>query len=114
MTVNERIKCIRKQKGITSVELARQIGVDQSTIIRYENGAIKFIQPEMLDKLSRALNCKVKDLTADDYRYASVSRQIKSKSCLSPEDTDILNKYHSLPTQKKKDLIIEMLDELKD
>ena len=113
MTVNERIKCIRKQKGITSVELAHQIGVDQSTIVRYENGAIKFIQPDMLDKISHALNCKVKDLIADDYRYISVSKQKKSVSCLSQEDTDILNKYHSLPTQKKKDLIIEMLDELK-
>ena len=75
MIVNEKIKYIHKQKGITSVELAYQIGVDQSTIVCYENGAIKFIRPEMLDQISHALNCKVKDLITDDYRYISVSKQ---------------------------------------
>ena len=52
MKVNENIKFIRKQKGITSIELAEQIGVDQSTIARYENGGIKYIQPEMLTKIA--------------------------------------------------------------
>ena len=114
MKVNENIKFIRKQKGITSIELAEQIGVDQSTIARYENGGIKYIQPEMLTKIARALKCKVQDLTADDYRYTSNSKHKKSASGLSQEDAEILDTYHSLSTQQKKNVIIDMLNVLKD
>lgn len=35
------IKEIRKKKGITQIELAEIIGIDQSTLSRYENGKRK-------------------------------------------------------------------------
>ncbi|WP_404882636.1 helix-turn-helix domain-containing protein [Lacticaseibacillus paracasei] len=41
MNVGERMKTIRKQKGISADSLAAKIGVSRSTVFRYEKGDIE-------------------------------------------------------------------------
>lgn len=41
MSVGQNIKIKRKEKNITTTQLAKMIGVDQSTIVRYENGGVR-------------------------------------------------------------------------
>ena len=38
MKINERIKELRKEKGITQKELAKAVNITQSNIARYETG----------------------------------------------------------------------------
>jgi len=51
---------MRKQQGLTQMELAKKIGVSESYICQIEKG--KMISIKKLDKLATALGCEPKDL----------------------------------------------------
>lgn len=55
MTVGEAIKDIRTKKGITQVQLATAIGMDDAAIRKYESGKLK-PKAETIEKIARALN----------------------------------------------------------
>ena len=60
LRVSERLKDMRKSKGLTQKELADKAGVSESYICQIENG--KMVSLTKLDKLAEVLGCKVKDL----------------------------------------------------
>jgi len=60
LRVSERLKEMRKRKGLTQKELADKISVSESYICQIENG--KMVSLPKLDKMAEALGCKVKDL----------------------------------------------------
>lgn len=60
LKVSERLKEMRKSKGLTQKELADKAGVSESYICQIENG--KMVSLNKLDKLAEVLGCKVKDL----------------------------------------------------
>jgi len=60
LKVSERLKEMRKGKGLTQKELAQKAGVSESYICQIENG--KMVSLNKLDKLAEVLGCKVKDL----------------------------------------------------
>ena len=41
MTIGDRIKRLRKERGLTADELGKMIGKDRSTIYRYERGDVE-------------------------------------------------------------------------
>ena len=62
MNLSERIKNIRKEKGLTQKELAEKAGLSIASIQGYEQGKYK-PKIEQLEKLSAALECSLYDLT---------------------------------------------------
>lgn len=56
MNVGERMKNIRKKKGINADQLAAKIGVSRSTIFRYEKGDIEKVPVDVVSKVADALN----------------------------------------------------------
>lgn len=60
-----RLREIRKHRGITQVQLAEIIGVEQSTISQWETGRS---QPSLkiAVKIANALGCKVDDLIKEE------------------------------------------------
>ena len=60
LKISERLKEMRKSKGLTQKELADKAGVSESYICQIENG--KMVSLNKLDKLAEVLGCKVKDL----------------------------------------------------
>lgn len=58
MNVGERMKTIRKQKGLSADSLAAKIGVSRSTIFRYEKGDIEKVPIEVVAKVADALDIK--------------------------------------------------------
>lgn len=60
-----RLREIRKHRGITQVQLAEIIGVEQSTISQWETGRA---QPSLkiAAKIAAALGCKIDDLIKED------------------------------------------------
>lgn len=60
LRVSERLKEMRKSKGLTQKELADKAGVSESYICQIENG--KMVSLNKLDRLAEVLGCKVKDL----------------------------------------------------
>ena len=55
MTIGERIKKLRKEKGISVDKLAELIGKDRATIYRYESKDIENMPTGVLEPLSKAL-----------------------------------------------------------
>ena len=55
MTTGERLKRLRKEKGLSADELGAMIGKDRSTIYRYERGDIENATVDVIPKLAKAL-----------------------------------------------------------
>jgi transcriptional regulator with XRE-family HTH domain len=64
MTTGERIKKVRKQKGMTQKELADKLGITNNSLSRYEIGER---QPpvDMLEKIANALGVQMWELLYD-------------------------------------------------
>lgn len=56
MNVGERMKNIRKKKGMNADQLAAEIGVSRSTIFRYEKGDIEKVPVDIVSKVADALD----------------------------------------------------------
>ena len=55
MTIGEKIKYLRKQKGVTQTELSKLTGIHQVSITKYEKGKM-IPQPDQLQKIVDALD----------------------------------------------------------
>lgn len=60
MIVNN-IAEIRKKKGLTVRQLEYKTGISKSTLSRIENNETK-LYLELLEKIAKALDCRVQDL----------------------------------------------------
>lgn len=58
MTVNQKIRILRKEKNMTVSQLAEMVGIYQSVLTRYETGVIQYVPVELISKLAVALECK--------------------------------------------------------
>ena len=58
----DKIKKVRKEKGISRYRLAQLTGIHRSSIKRYEEGYIKKISFEHLLKICEALDKDIKEL----------------------------------------------------
>ena len=100
MLAREKIRQYRKNAGMDMNELASRIGVTQGTISRYENGYVRRISDDMLEKLAGVFNCTVNDLIGDDPAYGHLQDDKTRKAILHSDMTNddqlILNWYHSL------------------
>lgn len=55
MTIGERIKQLRINKGMTQEELGSKIGVQKQAIYKYEQGLVVNLKRDVIGKLSKAL-----------------------------------------------------------
>ena len=51
MELGERIRSLRKQKGLTQEELASRLGLQKSAVAKYENGRVTNIKRATLFKI---------------------------------------------------------------
>ena len=110
MSVGQNIKIKRKEKNITTTQLAEMIGVDQSTIVRYENGGVRRVPDIQLQKICDALDCSVTELVGTGTGTKSAERKRVSSKMFSPEEQDLIYKYRQLPASAQK--IIKEICEL--
>ena len=52
----ERIKKLRKEKGLTQQQLGEMLGVQKSAIAKYENGRVPNLKKETLSRLAEIFN----------------------------------------------------------
>ena len=100
MTVNQKIRILRKEKNITTTVLAEKIGVSQSSVVRYENGSVKYVPLELLSKIAAVFECSVNDLTDGDSRYTQKKIRRKTNQ-LSEDEQDLIFKYRELSIKEK-------------
>lgn len=60
-----KIKSLRKKKGITQAEMAKQLGVKQSTVSMWETGKT-MPKTKRMRKLAEVLNCTLDDLLKEE------------------------------------------------
>ncbi len=65
MTTGEKIRDMRKSRGMTLQELANKLGCSQSAISQYERGVRQASAPT-LAKIAKALQCTLWDITNHD------------------------------------------------
>ncbi len=64
MSIGERIRRIRKERGLTQKELGQKMGVADSAIRRYESDRA-IPRPGTIEKMAIALGCQASDLSLD-------------------------------------------------
>ncbi len=56
MTVGERIKQLRKEKGLTQTELGELLGVKKAAVQKYESGQVQNLKQSTITKLCEIFN----------------------------------------------------------
>ena len=59
MTIGERIKNFRKERGMSVETLAKKLGVSKTTVYRYEDSTIEKIPLQIFDRI-----CEILDVSA--------------------------------------------------
>ena len=116
MTLGERIKAARKEKGITQKELADLINKGFSTVQKYE---IDVIEPpiSVLEKIADALNVSIQKLCGLSDELTEGQRAGKQLSLMldllssDPEHEELIEAYEMLNKTGKK-IAIERVEEL--
>ncbi len=54
---NDRLKQLRRKKGLTLAALSKEVGVSDATLQRYESGQIQNIKMSVVEKLAKILEC---------------------------------------------------------
>lgn len=66
MTYGERIKQLRKMRGMSAEDLAEATGISPATIYRYENGSTEEPKASMLRRIAFVLDISAENLMHDD------------------------------------------------
>lgn len=59
MTLGERIKARRIDRGLSIEQLSRTTGIPKTTLRRYETDSLSYPKPQTLEKIAMALRCDV-------------------------------------------------------
>lgn len=123
MTVNEKIKCIRKEKGLTQKELGDRLGgISQQQIGQWETGKAN-PKYETLQKIASALDVDIIELigvkgVVEQSRNILNNLDIKNLDIYDAQtdknkskQTVLLNHYNQL-NEAGKDKAIERVEEL--
>ena len=82
--LSEKIRALRKEKGMSLEQIAEMIGTSRQTVHRYETGAIANIPHEKVEMLARALGTTPQSLMGwDDERDFSTINNINNTSIAS-------------------------------
>jgi len=100
MSVNQKIRVMRKKRNITTTRLAEMLGISQSSIVRYENGSVKYVPQNLLNQMAAIFECPLEELTEGDDRY-SQQKDNKKSYTLSEDEHDLLLKYRELSLKEK-------------
>lgn len=74
MKIGKRIKEIREERGFTQEELGKQLGMNKSTIQRYETAKIENIKIPVIEKMAQILRVQpewLSGISEDKYIFGS-------------------------------------------
>lgn len=107
--IGKRIESARKDLDLTQEELAKELGLNKSTIQRYETGQVQRIKIPVITAMAKILNVSP-DWLSNKSENKKQNLQTHTKECLK-QDKIHLEKYNRLNDDGKAKLN-ERLDEL--
>ena len=120
MTIGERIKELRKEKGISVDKLAEIIGKDRATIYRYESSDIEKMPTSVLEPLATALGTTPAHLMGWDdtppTTEDTIVKLLKAQYRLNEDDIKFIMDYIKLAPNEREALrtAIEAIKKIKD
>lgn len=110
MTIGEKLKYLREEKGISQIDFATAIGVSKQTLYKYENNIITNIPSNKIEESAKLLNCSPGFLMgwetykSQEYKYGeSAAELIKKYDLLSETNkTAVLNIIDNLLSTQSK------------
>lgn len=92
MKVYERIKALRKERGLTANQVAEAIGVSRATVYRYETKDIENMPITILEPLAKILRCSPGYLMGWEENSNTYSEEFQ----LSDLEKDVIRKFRTL------------------
>lgn len=120
MTIGDRIKKLRKEKGISVDKLAEIIGKDRATIYRYESNDIEKMPTSVLEPLATALGTTPAYLMGWDdtppTTEDTIFKLLKAQYKLNEQDVKFVMDYIKLTPAEREALrtAIEAIKKIKD
>lgn len=102
-TVNDRIKEMRKRKGLTLLEVAEYLGVQEATVQRYESGNIKNLKHETICKLAELFGCDPQYLLGWSENNAETF-----EATITEEEKMLLELFRRVPDESQK-MVLDMI-----
>ena len=96
-TIGQRLSRLRKERGLTQIELAHQMGLVQALISDYERGRLR-LHDEIIIKFAKALN-----VNSDEILGIDQSEKTQDKPSLRLVRR--MKKIETLPKSKQRTLI---------
>lgn len=105
MEMKDIIKTRRSELGLTLEEVARRVGVNRGTVLRWETGAIRNLGRDKIAKLAAALQVSPEYLlgwTEDTDLQMEISLAAATADLTPEETTSVLNYIAFLKTQRRR------------
>ena len=74
-TFGERLRILRKRRGMTQTDLAKALGITVQTVVRYEGLELGEVRPERLKAFSEALGVEEWELTGEPNEDAAAAEE---------------------------------------
>ena len=108
MKAGYKIKAARKAKGMTQTDLGELIGVDKSTIARYENGGIINLKRSTLKRIATVLGISPAELVGE------YEKKPAENDGLSKNKKKLINFAMSVPEDKVQTVLRIMKSVVED
>lgn len=113
MNIGERLKKRRLEMNMSLEQLARKLGVNRSTIYRYETGEIEKMPIRSIKPIASALNCSVSYLMGWDDEEIEASAEVQADADryydhLEAELKEVIDDIINL--QLTKEELLQVLD----
>ena len=103
MHIGQKIKALRKEHGLTQIQLAKKIGIDQPHLARWESGG-SFPSLFLLKKVTMLFDVSLDLLVLDSRDFQTL--KMKDRSLLSKL------KNMEIMTERDKETVIKLIESL--
>ncbi len=113
--IGERIKLSREQAGMSLNDVAQKVGLDKSSILRYENGEIAKAKAQIIEKVAAAVNVSPHYLLGwtDNPSIVNADEPMVDGESMSRNEKDLVRSFRKMDLQGQASVINTIMDELK-
>ena len=109
VNIAENLRAFRKKAGLSADEVGKCVGKSGKTIYAWESGRGEPDGEELI-LLCKLFGVKFSDFYGNEYKYAFVSLDEKSKDTLSDDESELVDLYRLLPRKGQHAIITGLRD----
>lgn len=104
MTIGEKIRSCRKEKGLTQVELAKRLHTTKQTVGKYETGIITEIPISRIKEIAAILDCDPEYLCG----WEKETPTEDSGERLTDAEKELLSCFRMLPEAGQRAILVQL------